>query len=78
MTNAIPSNLTKAGGSNLSAAIFGAWSEILVGGWGGLQFILDPYSQKEKGVLEISAAAYHDVLVRRPEAFCKIVDIAIS
>lgn len=75
MTNAIPSNLTKGTGSALSAAIFGAWSEILVGGWGGLQFILDPFTAKDKGVLEISAAAYHDVLVRRPEAFCKIVDI---
>lgn len=75
MTNAIPSNLTKGTGSALSAAIFGAWSEILVGGWGGLQFILDPYTAKDKGVLEISAAAYHDILVRRPEAFCKIVDI---
>lgn len=78
MTNSIPSNLTKGNGEGLSAAIFGAWSEIIVGGWGGLQFILDPYSQKEKGVLEISAAAYHDILVRRPEAFAKIVDIAIS
>ncbi len=78
MTNAIPSNLTKNGTSNLSAAIFGAFNEILVGGWGGLQFILDPYTAKDKGVVEISACAYHDVLVRRPEAFCKIVDIATS
>ena len=79
MTNAIPSNLTKGDSTGVcSAAIFGAWSEILVGGWGGLQFILDPYTAKENGVLEISAAAYHDILVRRPEAFCKIVDITTT
>lgn len=79
MTNAIPSNLTKGNSSGVcSAALFGAWSEILVGGWGGLQFIVDPYTAKDKGVLEISAAAYHDVCVRRPEAFCKIVDITTT
>ena len=79
MTNSVPSNLTKGSSSGVcSAAIFGAWREILVGGWGGLQFIVDPFSAKEKGVLEISAMAYHDILVRRPEAFCKIVDITIA
>ena len=80
MSNAIPSNLKKGTSQSgvLSAALFGAWSEVFVGGWGGLQFILDPYTAKDKGVLEISAAAYHDVLVRRPEAFAKIVDITTA
>jgi len=79
MTNAIPSNLTKGSSENVcSAILFGAWDEILVGGWGGLQFIVDPFSAKEDGVLEISAAAYHDVLVRRPEAFCKIDEVTTT
>ena len=73
MSNAIPSNLGT--GTAFSAAIFGNWSEVLVGSWGGLQLIVDPYTTKANGVLEISAAAYHDVLVRTPAAFCKIVDI---
>ena len=73
MSNAIPSNLGT--GTAFSAAIFGNWSEVLVGSWGGMQLIVDPFSAKQNGVLEISAAAYHDVLVRTPQAFCKIVDI---
>lgn len=73
MSNGIPSNLGT--GTAFSAAIFGNWSEVLVGSWGGLQLIVDPYTAKANGVLEISAAAYHDVLVRTPQAFCKIVDI---
>lgn len=73
MSNSIPSNLGT--GTAFSAAIFGNWSEVLVGSWGGLQLIVDPYTAKANGVLEISAAAYHDVLVRTPQAFCKIVDI---
>jgi hypothetical protein len=76
MSNAIPSNLTKGSSSGVcSAIVFGNWSEVLVGSWGGLQIIVDPYTAKANGVLEISAAAYHDVLVRTPQAFCKIVDI---
>ena len=76
MSNAIPSNL--GAGTAFSAAIFGNWSEVIVGSWGGLQIIVDPYTAKAEGVLEISAAAYHDVLVRTPVAFCKIVDITTT
>jgi hypothetical protein len=79
MSNALPSNLTKGSAEEVcSAALFGPWSEVLVGGWGGLQFIVDPYTAKANGVLEISAMAYHDVLVRHPEAFAAIKDITIS
>jgi len=79
MSNAIPSNLTKGSSSGVcSAIIFGNWSEVLVGSWGGLQLIVDPYSAKDKGVLEISAAAYHDVLVRTPAAFCKIDEVTTA
>ena len=77
MTNAIPT-ATFSGTANCSSAIFGPWSQVLVGGWGGLQFIIDPYTAKANGVLEISAMAYHDVLVRHPEAFCAITGVTTS
>ena len=76
VSNAIPSNLTKGTASGIcSAAIFGNFNEVLVPPWGGLDFLVDPYSQKAKAVIEVTAIAYHDVCVRRPEAFCKIVDL---
>ena len=76
VTNSIPSTLTKGEtSSKCSALIFGNFNEVLCAGWGGLQFIIDPFSAKEKGVLEISAHAYHDVLVRRPACFAAIADI---
>ena len=78
ISNALPSNLTKSTGSGLSAMIFGNFNEVVVGGWGGLQFIIDPYSEKEKGVIEISAHAYHDVFVRRPECFAVANDVATA
>ena len=79
ITNAIPSNMEQGNSCSVcSAALFGPWSQVLVGGWGGLQFIVDPYTAKNKGVLEITAIAYHDVLVRFPAAFCKCVGITTS
>ena len=79
MSNALPSNLTKSTGSNLSAAIFGPFSQVICGTWGGgLQFIIDPYTAKASGVLEVTAIAYHDVAVRHADAFAKIVDITTA
>lgn len=79
MSNALPSNLTKSTGSNLSAAIFGPFSQVICGTWGsGLAFIIDPYSAKASGVLEVTAIAYHDVAVRHADAFAKIVDISTA
>ena len=79
MSNALPSNLTKSTGSNLSAAIFGPFSQVICGTWGsGLAFIIDPYTAKASGVLEVTAIAYHDVAVRHADAFAKIVDITTA
>ena len=81
MSNALPSNLDKGSSQThvLSAALFGAWSQVICGTWGGgLQFIIDPYTAKASGVLEVTAIAYHDVAVRHADAFAKIVDISTA
>ena len=80
ITNSIPSNGKKGTSQSgvLSSMIFGNFNEVLVGGWGGLQFIIDPFSEKDKRVIEISAHAYHDVFVRRPECFAVATDIATA
>ena len=80
MSNALPSNLTKGNTSGAcSAAIFGPFSQVICGTWGsGLAFIIDPYSAKASGVLEVTAIAYHDVAVRHADAFAKIVDITTA
>ena len=80
MSNALPSNLTKGNTSGAcSAAIFGPFSQVICGTWGsGLAFIIDPYTAKASGVLEVTAIAYHDVAVRHADAFAKIVDITTA
>ena len=80
ITNSIPSNGKKGTSQSgvLSSMIFGNFNEVIVGGWGGLVFLIDPYSEKDKRVIEISAHAYHDVFVRRPECFAVATDIATA
>ena len=79
ITNSIPANLTKGSSTGVcSAMVFGNFNELLIGQWGGLDMIIDPFTSKGKAIVEVSAAAYHDILVRRPEAFSAVKDLTTS
>lgn len=76
MTNLMPSNITKGTSSkNLSAMIFGNWADLLIGQWGGLDIIIDPYTLKKSAQVEITLNAWHDIFVRHAESFAAIKDI---
>lgn len=78
-TTLLPSNLTKGDGSNLSAMIFGNWSDIIIGQWGaGIDLVLDPYAHSTSGGLLISAFMDVDVCIRHPESFVVVKDIATT
>nr|WP_321523325.1 phage major capsid protein [uncultured Macellibacteroides sp.] len=74
-SNIVPANITKGTGSNLSAAIFGNFNDLLICQWGGLDIISDPFTLKKDGAIEITLNAYHDVFVRRTASFAAIKDI---
>lgn len=78
VSNAIPSNLTKSTGSGLSSMIFGNFNDLIIAGWGGLDVLVDPYTSKNKGVIEVTMLAYHDIAVRHPESFCVCDDIVTA
>ena len=48
---------------------FGDWSQILIGMWGGLDLLVDPYSNSLSGTVRVVALQSADVAVRHPEAF---------
>lgn len=76
VSNSVPSKLEKGNsGAVCSAALFGDFSNVIIGQWGGLDLIVDPYTNKKDRIVEVTAYAYHDVLVRRPQAFAAIKDI---
>jgi HK97 family phage major capsid protein len=48
---------------------FGYWPDLLIGMWGGLDVIVDPYTQARKGVVGITNHQSMDVAVRQPVSF---------
>ncbi len=74
VTNAVPSNLTKGSGTNLSAVIFGNFRDLVIGMWGGLDLMVDPYSGSTSGTVRIVALQDVDVAVRYTESFATMVD----
>lgn len=75
-SNQLPSNLTKNTGNNLSAAIFGDFSNVLIGNWGVLDLMTDPYTGFNEAIVQIRAIQTLDFEFRRPEYFSVATDIA--
>jgi HK97 family phage major capsid protein/HK97 family phage prohead protease len=74
ITNAVPSNLTKGSGTNLSAIMFGNFADLLIGMWGGLDLTVDPYSGSTSGTVRVVALQDVDVAIRNAESFATMVD----
>jgi hypothetical protein len=47
----------------------GNWADVLVGQWGGLELIIDPYTRASNGMLVITATLLADVGIRNAEGF---------
>jgi len=77
-SNQVPSNLTKGTGTNLSAVIYGAWTDLILAYWSGIDIILNPYADSvaSKGGTLLFAFLDCDINLRHPEAFCVCKDIA--
>jgi HK97 family phage major capsid protein len=74
-TNAMPSTLTKGSSSGVCSAIaYGNWGDLMVGMWGGLDLILDPYALATAGGRRIVALQDCDVKVRRAASFAAMLD----
>ena len=74
VSNNVPSNLSKGSGSNLSAAIYGRFSDLLIGQWSGIEIETDIYSDFAKGTVGVRALATIDIAVRHGESFSLVKD----
>jgi HK97 family phage major capsid protein len=75
-SNSVPSNLDKGTSVGVaSAAIFGNWSELIIGMWGGLDIMLDPYTGATSGTKRVVALQDVDVALRRAASFAVFKDI---
>lgn len=78
MSNLVPSNLSKGTGSNLSAALFGNWDDVIIGTWGGLDIVVDVYTQAREGIINITADQFADYDVRHAASFAVIKDMVTT
>ena len=75
VTNAVPSNLTKGTSVAVASAIlFGNFADLVIGMWGGLDMMQDPYTGSTAGTVRIVVLQDVDVAVRNVESFATMVD----
>ncbi|WOO40382.1 phage major capsid protein [Rubellicoccus peritrichatus] len=63
-TNQVPAN----------RVVFGNFSDLIVADWAGIDVIVDPYSLKKEGKVEIMVTILTDCGVRHPESFAVSTD----
>ena len=78
VSTAVPSTLTKGSGTNLHALAYGNWSEMIIGEWGVLDVLADPYARKEQGLIEVTSFSMIDIGIPRPQSFAVVADAALS
>jgi len=75
VTNAVPSNLTKGTATGVcSAIIFGNFADMMIGMWGGLELIVDPYTGSTSGNVRVTALQDVDIAIRNVASFATMVD----
>jgi HK97 family phage major capsid protein/HK97 family phage prohead protease len=64
--------------NNLSSGflVFGNWSDLLIGYWSGLDFVVDPHTRAAYGDVIVTCLVDLDVKVRHPESFAELKEAA--
>jgi HK97 family phage major capsid protein len=73
----VPQNLTKGTGTNLTAAVFGNFNDLVVNLFSGFDCLLNPYLFSTQGVERVSGFIDLDVATRRPGSFCTLAGWAV-
>ena len=73
MVNGYPAYVTNVFTDD--SIIFGNWSELMIGQWGGIDLLVNPYSLDTYGTIRVVIAGYYDVAVRHAESFARIDDV---
>lgn len=75
VSSVVPKNLTKANGSNLSAAVLANWASLYLGMWGGIDMLVNPYTKAKEGMIEVNVWTFFDRAARHPQSFSVSKDI---
>lgn len=71
----MPSNLTKGSASAICHAIlFGNWQELIIGQWGGIDIIVDPYTRAKEAMVVVTINSFWDIAIKNLASFAMIKD----
>jgi HK97 family phage major capsid protein len=71
----VSSTLTKGTSSGVcSAIIFGNFKDLLMGQWGGVEFLVNPYARDTEGLVRINAWTFYDEAIRNAASFAAMKD----
>jgi HK97 family phage major capsid protein len=66
----VPKTGVRGSTSNNHALILGVWSTLVIGMWGsGFELVVDPFTLKKQGMIELTTFAMADVALKYPQAF---------
>jgi HK97 family phage major capsid protein len=75
VTNQVASNLDKGTSVGVCSAIFyGNWADLLIGMWGGLDVLVDPYTGGTAGTVRVIELQDVDIAVRHAQSFAAMLD----
>lgn len=77
-TTLVPSTLTKGSSSDCHAIIFGDFSNLIIGNWGGLDLTVDPYTRAKDAVVVVTVNSYWNSVIRYPAGFAAIKDARVT
>lgn len=78
---AMTSNILRpktAGNKKVHPIIYGAWDQIIIGEFGTLQVLVNPYSLQHMGSVRISSVMEVDIAIRYEEAFAFYDDVDVT
>lgn len=75
VSNQVPGNLTKGSSTGVASAIIaGNWNDLIIGQWGALDLMVDPYTGSTSGTVRVVALQDVDIAVRHAESFSAMKD----
>lgn len=70
--------LATLGGGSEHGLIFGNWNDCLIGMWGAMELVVDPYALKKQGMVEITSFQLCDIAFRHGQSFAKATGATIA
>lgn len=74
-SNQLPSDLTKGSSNDCSAAVFGNFADAVYALWGGVDLLVNPFSEDAEGNIRLTIHQSADFNCRRTESFSRTLDI---